>query len=435
MDSVKKKKVDKKGIDIKKYKHFRKVSIIFYIFSFSIITIFFIFYLYANKNNRSCQYGSTLHCNTENYYYVSGNDGEFNQINFQNYSPSVDSTLTTPTIIKYPYTSTPDYYEIDYYFGISGGTVVSNVNNTVGISFRTIGASIYFNQSSPHLASDLSNWTRFVISENNLSNFEILEPVKNSTEGLFEYSYVSGDKNENQPISPANVANFYNTEQPQWENVKPVKTNWINLLKNNKTQHSIGCSSGSSIGCACIDPGYVSSIRCDDYILNPLSGLYCPPENLNCTVPCANSSDTTTCGHRFCSVANNFDPNQINTASNSNPDGLTKIGQNGYYQNSIISGMKTPNKADIYTIGVKGSLLTTALGINNTNFNLRSTTDGFAGYPTLQSRNFCGGTSINKNNFDDNVGDTNKFSSTTSSSYNPQYATFPKFSDENKFDF
>jgi hypothetical protein len=429
------KTIKQKNIDIDKYKHFRKVSIIFYIFSFTIITISFIFYLYANKNNRSCQYGSTLYCNTENYYYVTGTEGDFNQITFQNYSPSSDSTLTSPTTIRYPYSNTPDYYDINYFFGISGGPVVTNINDTVGISARSEGASIYFDQEAPYLSSDLANWTRFLISQNNISSFTILEPVKNSVVGLFEYSYASGDKNDNEAITPANIANFYNTEQPQWENVQPVKTNWMNLFKNNKNQHTAGCSAGSTIGCACIDPGYISSIKCNDYVLNTESGLYCPPENLNCTVPCTDSSDSSGCGYRFCSVANNIDPNQINSNSTTNPDGLTKLGKNGYYQNSVISGMKTPNDASIYTVGVKGGLLTSALGVPTNNFSLRSTTDGFAGYPTLQNRSFCGGTSTNKNNFGDNIGDTQKFSDSASDTYNPQFATYPKFNADTKFDF
>jgi len=423
-----------KNIDIAKYKHFREVSIYFYLVSFFFVTVFFIFYLYASKNNRSCQYGSTLYCNTEHYYYVSGTEGEFNQLTFKNYSPSTNSTLTTPDTIRYPYNSTPDYYNIDYYFGISGGDSVSNIDNTVGVSFNTGGASVYFDQNGPYLANDLSNWTRFLISKNNNNQFEILEPVKNSTEGVFEYSYPAIDNNDLNPITPATKAGFYTTQTPQWENSAPVKTNWVNLLKNNQTQHSIGCSSGSSIGCACVDPGYISNVKCNDYVLNTASGLYCPPDFLNCTVPC-DANTTTQCGYRFCSAGNNIDPDQINSQNATNPDGLTKLGgNNGFYQNSIIPGMKTPNNANIYTVGVKGELLTNALGINN-NFKLRNTIDGFAGYPTLQDRGFCGGTSINKNNFDDTVGGIPKFSDGTNSSYNPQYATYPRFSDENKFDF
>ena len=299
---------------ISQIKHFRNVSVYFYMVSFFMITIMFVFYLVGSKNNRGCQYGSTLFCNTEKFYYVGLNNTNNNylEINFKQPTDAIpDDSIYT---LQYPY-STADYYDIDYHFVTTVPSAVTTLINSdhtkMGISLNgTAGASIYFINNLRPEGITLNKITEFVISKSGIQSFKILTPsYPTPTNATMNYYYPTNNNTLNKINTPNISTNnkFFSPDGDSsvvsWSSAHPVKSNWINLLTNNKNQHKYGCSSGYQKACACIDPSYTSELMCDDLILNTDSGLYCPAAHPGCSVPCpvGNTEMTTNCGFRFCS--------------------------------------------------------------------------------------------------------------------------------------
>lgn len=385
-------------------KKFRDVSIYFYLTSFLFITIFFIFYLYASKNNKSCQYGSTLFCNTEKTYPINSNNStnKYLQITFSN----KDYPSSGLCVVGYPYSGI-SYYNIDYYFD----AIPSGINSygNVGISFNNnYGASLYLNNNNNDVL--IANSTLFILENNHYTN-STLEFLYSTSNNVIEYIYA----NINSTIKNIDNSKFVTSTVTTYSSTNPVLGNWITLLQNNKDQHNGGCSSGNSnkSGCACIDPSFVSSNSCENLVLNKTTGIYCPPDNLNCTL--CSSTNLTDCGYRFCTPYNYTIPINSNNVN---------------YQNAQTKGLKNPTD-DSYTIGKGGQLLSTYLGYT---FSTKKDT-GFASYAVPQSLNFCGGTTHSNNNINDGTDKNPPIPSSFSTGYNPQFATHPKLNSNNNFDF
>lgn len=402
------------------YIKFRDTSIYFYMFSFFCVTVFFIFYLYANKNNRSCQYGSTLFCNTEQTYPLaqSSSGQQYNKITFLTFNPVGNVEKT----IQFPYQSSNNtaYYNLNYYFGTSGGPTVDVLSGGVGVSFNgSQGASLYFKNPPTVLAPQLAHWTNFILT-NASPNFIVNQPVKQVNNNIIEYTYVN-ESNGNGITEVSNVSNFISVDLLTTDSSDPLSDNWMNLLKNNKKQHQYGCSSGNLSNCACIDPSFITSKLCDNYILNESSGLYCPPNNLNCSI-CTPSDTSGNCGYRFCSPSNNT----------SDSDVYNNLNQLGSYQNTFVPGFKN-NDSKYYKKGIDGSLLTDILGITvGSNF---SPSSDFGKYTTLQNNIFCGGsTGPATNNFDDQPITTGKVD-ISNGGITPLYSQYPIWNSSNNFDF
>jgi hypothetical protein len=292
-------------------KKFRDISIYFYLTSFLFITIFFIFYLYASKNNKSCQYGSTLFCNTEKTYPINSNSSNSNylQITFSNKGyPS--SGLC---VVGYPYSTGVSYYNIDYYFD----AIPSGINSygDVGISFNNdYGASLYLNNNNNDVL--IANSTLFILENNPYTN-STLEFLYSTSNNVIEYIYATNNTN-NSIVTINNIDNstFVTSTVTTYSSTNPALGNWITLLQNNKDQHNGGCSSGSNkSGCACVDPSFVSSNSCENLVLNKTTGIYCPPDNLNCTL-CSSTNSTAGCGYLFCTPYNNTNNNNTNNNVN-----------------------------------------------------------------------------------------------------------------------
>lgn len=383
-------------------KKFRDVSIYFYLTSFLFITIFFIFYLYASKNNKSCQYGSTLFCNTEKTYPINSNSSNSNylQITFSNTGyPS--SGLC---VVGYPYSTGVSYYNIDYYFD----AIPSGINSygDVGISFNNdYGASLYLNNNNDVL---IANSTLFILENNPYTN-STLEFLYSTSNNVIEYIYL----NINSTINNIDNSKFISSALTTYSSTNPALGNWITLLQNNKDQHNGGCSSGNSSksGCACVDPSFVSSNSCENLVLNKTTGIYCPPDNLNCAL--CSPDNSTECGYLFCTPYNYTIP--INNNNNVN------------YQNAQTKGLKNPTD-DSYTIGKGGQLLSSYLN-NTEGYN------GLTSYAVPQGLNFCGGTTSSKNNINNGTDINPPIPSSFSTGYNPQFATHPKLNSNNNFDF
>jgi hypothetical protein len=402
-------------MDIKKLKNFRDVSIYFYLTSFLFITIIFTFYLYANKNNRSCQYGSTLYCNTEKTYSINTNSGmKYLKINF------LDNKYLTSGlfVVGYPYSKTAsvtNYYNIDYYFDAVPSSGVNNYGS-VGISFNgSYGASLYLGNNNPAV-SLVRNTTEFILQQNEVSTaINFLTPTENNVNNTIEYIYPGTIA----VINNAN-SNFINSNTVSYAGLENPKGNWITLLNNNKKQHEGGCSVGSNNPvCACIDPSFISNISCENYVLNESTGIYCPPGTLNCEL-CTDTNGSEICGYSFCN-------NGI-----LNTDGLNSLNSNnnnmGYYQDADIKGLKTgPNvTSNNYTTG----------GVNTGTLlpGFIYGTNGLTNYPTVQTTNFCAGKTSTTNNFDNKTTQPNSLTP-ASDNYNPQLATHPRFDSTKKFGF
>jgi hypothetical protein len=418
-------------------KHFRDVSIYFYMTSFFMITIMFIFYLVGSKNNRSCQYGSTLHCNTEKFYYSNLNKGEsYLELVFNQPESMTAGTCFT---LGFPYDPT-NYYNIDYYFGVAGGATVTDIfttdNTNIGISFNgTIGGSIYFNNTSRPEAVTLNKITEFVLLNNDISTIKIFAPTaKTANDATLDYDYVRSQDGiiafTHPTISTAN--SFFTYEQKQYDASDPVKSNWITLLDNNKKQHKYGCSPGYLLGCACVDPNFETSLICNDYILNEDYGLYCPPQWLGCSKPCSGDvSGENNCGYRFCS-------NGILSTTATKPDGSTNTRQNygdkSTYQNAFIPGIKPEDIGEnAYTVGYKGESLAANLGLTGT-WNKSQLSD----VAQVQLRSMCAGeTAFDTNNVNDSATRTGNVAlpgSLGTNSYTAQFSKYPNFANDT-FDF
>ena len=412
-----------KGINTEKYLHFRKVSVYFYIFSFFCIVASFIIFLYANKNNRSCQYGSTLFCSTDTKYPINFKDASASayQIEFYPYNP-IDKVETT---INFPFFDTIDNEEkdfyIDYYFGTSGGDTVDTINSYIGISvIPNVGASLYFQPvPSSNFDVQLKNITEFILETSN----EFINII-DSTEGdnFLEY-YINTD--EDSQISPPNQHNFYSSKNIKIDKTDPLNSNWVNLLTNFQNQKKYGCSPGNQKACACADPSIVSNKPCNEYHLNPLTGFYCPATHPGCSTLCGvNSTKEDNCGYTFCN------PSGVNEDK-----AATKFYKFGTYNSNYIDGLRNPDNSDIYKLGIAGPKLIG--GLNNLDEN-NFTGSKLKNYPSYQLNNFCAGKKFGKNNFDNNdlTSVTDQFPDTyNNDSYNPLLSQFPNFEEGKQFDF
>ena len=428
---------------LSKIKHFRDVSVYFYMVSFFMITIMFVFYLIGSKNNRSCQYGSTLYCNTEKFYYTGFKEnGEYLQIVFK--QPTGTITAGTSYTLGYPYIDTVGTrYNIVYYFNEAAPANVTNIltgdNITTGISLNgTTGASIYFTNTSRPDGVTLNKMTEFVLLNSGITTFEILTPnVASPADSTLDYHYPTSNAGLQAITLPSTITSvdkFYSFPSGQtitWSGANPVKSNWLNLIKNNKDQHLYGCSSGNLAACACIDPSYTPDIMCNDLILNKDSGLYCPPEFPKCTEACtpSNAYNNNNCGYRFCSsgvVPNSFSDSKTTRQT---------YGK-GSYQNAFIPGAKKSQSQDIYTVGYHGENLADNLAIAS---GWTSGDVDLVDYAQVQRRTMCGGTLSTNNNIDDSTTTTGiniKSKSTlAANSYTPQFGVSPNFSLANKFNF
>lgn len=389
--------------NLKKIEHFRNISIGYYIFSFTIITIFFCFFLISNKKNRSCQYGSTLFCRNDKQYLLSKDTTKnYNSITFS--SDPKSGTINFK-----------QNFEINYNIGDPIPSNITNVNNGVGISQRSSGASIYIAASDP-TTSILQSVTRYTLLESSIKeDIEILNVANNNSVTTTTLDYFIDPPSSTFPtftnsIATNTISNFSPADD--------IYTNWSNLLDplNNKN----GCSINDVSNCACVDPSFVTNKLCTNLIYNYDSGLYCPATSPNCTTACENSSSTD-CGFTFC-------------RSGANPDntkgGYSNITDDGLYLNTTIplkSGPVALSKYKINNEGIENYLDGTP------------STDNLKDYPSVQFISFCGGKSKTNNNYfnESNTKKTNLFSDLdTSNNYTPQFSTQPNFITNSKnFDF
>jgi hypothetical protein len=212
----------------------------------------------------------------------------------------------------------------------------------------------------------------------------------------------------------------------------------MNLLKNNQTQHQIGCSAGKLTGCACVDPSYITPKLCDQFVLNKTTGFYCPPNNLNCSLCTGSESDEANCGYRFCRASNTNIGTNKSDGSYNTPDNSKDV---GYYQNTFVSGLNKLQNSDVYKRGANGDSLTSLLGFDQSTIdNIKNPTDAqqqFSQYTTLQNLNFCAGTQPTTNNYDDQpIIPTGrlKFSS-AGGGISPIYANFANWDSNGNFNF
>lgn len=391
-----------------KYLKFRNISIGFYLFSFTVIAILFVMYLYSNKNNRMCQYGSTLYCDTGlTYPLTASTTQEYIEVTFN--TPG----NITHTTVSYPYYE--NNYNIDYYFGTTIPAVVTNRVEDIqlGISLNgSIGASLYYEYTDLVTGDNLQQATSYALDKSKL--FAVFtSPQANILE--YTYAYYGGIE------IPTTTTTLFTSGSRKFGSTKPPQVSWMNLIEKLNTQREKGCKAGvSTIGCACIDPGYVTTKLCGSLVFNPTNGLYCEPDNPQCTDVCSDStqiSPHSNCGWRFCAPIS-YDPGTIQN--------LRSI-TNGYYQNAFTPGLRKSSN-DSYKLGVNGPLLNTKL----------KGTPGFKefnNYPTYQKINFCAGQASGKNNIDnDDIGETtDTFPSL--SGYTPLDATRPNINSKNNFDF
>jgi len=425
-----------KEINQYKYLHFRKVSVYFYLTSFFLITLVFIIYLYANKNNRSCQYGSTLFCSTDTKYPLNF-ENDINaayQIEFLKYNPTIPSGGLEKTI-QFPYVNDDennDFYDINYYFGISGGNTVKIINSDTGVCFRGAqGASIYF-KTIPDNNFDLQlkNTTEFVL-ENANPKFTIIMSVEG--DNYLEYYYINSDTDTPVDVTPTNIDNFYSSKTIKINSSDPLNSNWVNLLNNLQDQKKFGCSSGNQAACGCADPSFTTTISCNDYHLNKETGFYCPSENPGCSTLCTvNSTAEDNCGYTFCNT------NGI-TNEKTNHTGLYTT-KGGTYQNSYIDGLKQKNNSTYYKLGIDGpQLIDNLKGFDSTNFVADGNIDSnnsLTAYPSFQLTNFCGGTAATTNNYDNkNISSGTSLLKNNDTNYDPRLSQHPIFSLGNQFNF
>ena len=414
--------------DVKYIKHFRNISIAYYLFSFTIIAVFFIMYLISEKNNRSCQYGSTLYCNNEIHYNAAlSEEKEFYDIVFKD----VDTTDTSAHSVGYPYSGV-SRYSIDYYFNTLPASITNNIDG-VGVSFdSTNGASIYFSEAS-NSGEKIQAWTRLVLYRSDISSDITILDVDNSNNNSLNYQYF--DESTNAPnisLSPhdkiienSTIDNLNNTNEP-------IPVNWFNILNTLQTQAKTGCSLNNLEACACIDPSFISPKVCSQYYFNKKTSRYCPFDNPNCEL-CV-QGQTTGCGYRFCRYGTL--PSKKEALNPLNTD--TSAPKQGYYQSSYNPGGKNSVNSSSYVIGSNpANLLTRFLdGYDKTAYT-NSATNGINAYPQAQHLTFCSGTAIGKQNYTDNINTvTTKFSSGIAANYYPQFGTSPNFNiSKGNFDF
>lgn len=386
---------------------FRNTTHIFYFFSFACFLVFYIMYLVSNKKISSCTYGSTLFCNNETKYPIILNSSQLilNEIKFKNNSPGTGSS----TLIAYPYRGTSNY-NINYFFGTTGGT---DYGNGIGVSYQTDGASIYFNPIPGNLSSSLVNWTKTIL-ENKVGEFLIVNSLASSNQGAFEYRYKT-NQSSIKPIIPSNNKISGTPTQPSPTDNDSVNGNWVNLLKRNQIQSEKGCSSGTSAGCAVPDPSYVSNKLCSNFVQNPTTGFYCPPDNLNCELCTSTTIEPyNNCGFAFCNPSND-------TISSNDFRNNTY----GFYQNSLIPKQKPGEYT--YKVGVNGPELSDVLGVGQ---------EEFPNY-NLQSNNFAAGSEPHLNNYDNQATDSNKAADITDQNQSNFLvnAKFGQWSEDKGFDF
>lgn len=394
-------------------KYFRNTSFFYYLFSMTLIIVFLSLSLVASKNNRSCQYGSTLFCRSETYFNEAfGNDDEYFTLTYTPYSG-----LAGNNIIKYPLGD--DYITIDYHFieTIPSGYKKYG-NSSIGLSTVSSGGSIYFNTNSVASAENITIFTNLIF-ENFSQNIDIIS--KNKT----TLKYIPESTESIQPTSNS----FFSSSNNNLNQTSYPK-NWLSLLQELKSQHVNGCKKTAN-HCACIDPNFISGKTCSDYHFNKSNGLYCPKDKPNCDTPCTGSNDTTDCGYRFCSHQPKPSTTGLKTIP---PNGSSN---EGYYQNNFISGIKKPNTSNIYKLGKNTLFINDEFleDIDSSNFNAA---DDLAKYPSYQYNSFCGGTDSSNSNYHDssNSTATKPFTTETTDNYTPQYSTDPNtIANKNNYDF
>ena len=412
---------DDTKIDSEKYLKFRNTSIYFYMFSFFCITSLFIIYLYASKNNRSCQYGSTLFCNTEQKYPLApptNNNLQYNELTF-NYK------YTTPIYytVQYPYLN--GNFDIVYHFGTSGGSNVDIIADNIGLSLNGIyGASIYFQYPTNNINTLLASYTLLILNNSDL-NLQIGQPINNGND-IIEYTYKNYTNNDLSEITTNSV--FAKAQQVNYQASDPISDNWLNLLKNNQLQHQAGCSSNNTNACACIDPSYITQNTCDNYVLNKTSGLYCPPDNLNCIECTSDTINENNCGFKFCRASNY----NVSSTQDASYQQLNK-GNLGFYQSTYVPGFNKQNEPSYYKKGINGPLLTDLLGVTIDSSNPANTV--LNQYATLQNLNFCAGSLPTLNNINDGTIGTDGKAEITNANTNPLFAKYPVWDSNKKFDF
>ena len=422
-----------KKINTEQFIKFRDTSIYFYMFSFFCMTAFFIMYLYANKNNRLCQYGSTLFCNTEQKYPLAqGADSGINdaiQLTFQTNFIAPQGSIYT---IKFPYQNN-NYYNIDYYFGIPGGDDVKLYSGNIGLSFNgAVGASFYYQANQAPFASLLANWTT-VILQNANPEFIINLPNKQGNDNVIEYYYVSlSENNLENIIVPSTSPKIASSQLIGKDNAEPISDSWMNLLRNIQTQHKQGCRTGNRNGCACIDPSFITPKLCDQLVLNKSTGIYCPPNNLNCSLCSGDDSDSNDCGYRFCRASNN----NIIGANDETSNTYTRPSstQQGYYQNTYVPGIKDKTSGGPYKRGAGGKTLTDLLSLEEISSSNPANT-AFSNIGTLQNLNFCAGTSPTNNNYDNSPINDNGKVDISGNEITALYAIYPTWDSNGAFDF
>lgn len=131
------------------FNQFKKISVFFYAFTLILIPILFIFYLISNKNNKNCNYGSTLYCNTEQTYPENIGTGS-NVYTVVSTIPSFHST--DPVTVTFPNSITVDYYKT-----IPSGFKTFPAYPDIGFSIGPVSAAGSFGCSIYYTTDPSSN--------------------------------------------------------------------------------------------------------------------------------------------------------------------------------------------------------------------------------------------------------------------------------------
>ena len=406
----------------------RKFTLSYIAISFGFVVIFLIFYLVSSKNNRMCQYGGTLFCNNEIHYTASlGEENTFFTITYSDYTGSENLN------VKYPYSGTSTY-NIDYYFNSLPASITNRIVN-IGISSNgSIGSSIYF-QNSSVTGEAIQTWTRYSLITSDIKNKILVGDIDKTSNTVLEYTYYDDTTRVLNNIQPTSNS-FFSSSTTQANNHDPLPVNWLHLLKPLRIQ-AAGCSVGNTSACAVIDPSFVSPKSCSQYYFNSNTSFYCPPSNPNCSL-CSETQNSRTdnCGYRFCRPG--LVPQDKTGFHGGTTGDVVSTNSRGYYQNNYIPGKRAPDDPDAYVIGDSGDKLIDKLdGLESSNFNSSSDSNGLAAYPMLQQRTIAAGTGTDKNNFDNStrLGTTSSFTNSSQSSYYPQFATQPNTNTDGNFDF
>ena len=409
-------KVENVNIENEKIKNLikiRNISHIFYLFSFVSIVVVFIIYLYSSKTNRSCQYGSTLFCNTETKYPIKETSEQFNELIFKEFNGEFRDTI----IIKIPISDNKNY-ELDYYFKKTGGDKHPiKTEPDIGVSYFTSGASIYF--SLPKVATIRNNLIKITsIILNTSPSGAGLNFSEDDQQFSLIYNYQSTNIMSLKPIiiSPE-VNNMFSETQITQTVPENYEDNMIILLQINKSQEK-NCDPGSGKNdCICLDPSYVPQIKCSDYTFQPERNIYCPHHHPDCTL-CTSDNLSHNCGFHFCNPSSQEDPSSETFEPYSGSQSLT----GSFYQNSNVPKV---NKSDSSKFFVGSESLLKKLGSDSI--------DDLKNYASYQPTKFCGGNSFTTNNFNNVAGGNPQFNTTNSNA--PLFARYPRWEEGKNFDF